>query len=107
MEKTKHIHDMVMQQKPQPECIQKSTENRYYNRERHRTNNYQPYIWRHNNTNRRLQHNRANTYIAPIVVRDSEQEQLIPTTNSNLSIEGTEGYYENNCCYYQDNCNYL
>lgn len=107
MEKTKHIHDMVMQQKPQPECIQRSTENRYYNRERNRTNNYQPYIWRHNNTSRRLQHNTANTYIAPTVLKDSEQEQLIPTTNSNLYRDGTEGYYENDCCYYQDNCNYL
>lgn len=106
LEKTKHIHEMVMQQKPQPEFVQKSTENRYYARERQRNGNYQPYTWRHN-TNRRLQHNTASIYATPTVNRHIEQEQLVPTTESNLSRDGNEGCNENNCCFYQDNCNYL
>ncbi|KAM7362286.1 oskar [Cochliomyia hominivorax] len=107
MEKTKHIHDMVINQKPQPEPIQRSTSNHYYYRERQRNTNYHPYNWRHNNS-RRLQYNTPNIYIDPVDLRTTEpqKQQLVPSTDCNLSREGSEGFFENNC-YYQDNCNYL
>ncbi|XP_046805267.1 maternal effect protein oskar [Lucilia cuprina] len=104
MEKTKHIHDMVMHQKPQPEPQQRSsTGNHCYYRERQRNSNYQPQNWRHN-TSRRLQQNMVNIYAEPVNIE--QQEQLIPSTDSNVSRDGSEGFFENNC-YYQDNCNYL
>lgn len=107
MEKTKHIHDMVMQQKPPAEPVQRSSNYHHYYRERQRNTNYHPYNWRHNNSRSRQQYNTANIYIDPVDLRVTEpQEQLVPSTDSNLSREGSEGFFENNC-YYQDNCNYL
>ncbi|XP_065354390.1 maternal effect protein oskar [Calliphora vicina] len=106
MDKTKHIHDMVMQQKPQPEPLQRPTGNHNYYRERQRNSNYHPYNWRHNNS-RRLQQNPTKFYVEPVnVIEIEQQQQLLPSTDSNLSRDGSEGFFENNC-YYQDNCNYL
>lgn len=106
MDKTKHIHDMVMQQKPQPEPLQRPTGNYNNYRERQRNSNYHPYNWRHNNS-RRIQQNPTKLYVEPVNVIDVEQQQQhLPSTDSNLSRDGSEGFFENNC-YYQDNCNYL
>lgn len=101
MEKTKHIHNMVMQQKSQPESLQRPTSKPYY-RERQCNSNYQPSTWRRNTC--RLSRNNAHFYVEPINVKNLEPQEQLPSTD--ISKEGSEVFFENNC-YYQDNCNYL
>lgn len=102
MDKTKHIHDMVINQKAQTEPHQKSSSPKSYYRERERNDNYQPLNWRQNG-NRLLLNNR-NYKEKPVNAKNDEQhELLIPSAESN---DVSDGLLENNC-FYQDNCNYL
>lgn len=106
MEKTKHIHDMVVHQKPE----QEPTNNRYY-RERQRNQNYHPYSWRQNTSSRQVQQKSSRKYGDPIIIdnrkyQSQQNQQAVVNSDNNLSRGDSEGFVGNNI-YYRDNCNYL
>ncbi|XP_013106491.2 maternal effect protein oskar [Stomoxys calcitrans] len=95
-EKTKHIHDLVMEQKNPNEQIPNVNHRRY--RERQRNPNYQPNTYR-----------RRSYYQPSGGQRKSLRSQCLVANvcnDANVSQDNSEGFVEDNW-FYNDNCNYL
>lgn len=121
MEKTKHIHDMVLHQKATNEPVQKSSTN--YNRryrEHQRNQNYYPssykrqYNSQHHQQRSQPHHQdqfhpkhqpNFNHFSAATTENNMAVVNTCSDNNNNLSQQ-SEGFVEDNW-FYNDNCNYL
>uniref|UniRef100_A0A1I8MS01 HTH OST-type domain-containing protein n=1 Tax=Musca domestica TaxID=7370 RepID=A0A1I8MS01_MUSDO len=132
MEKTKHIHNMVMEQKPHQETTNKpSSFNHRRYREHQRNTNYYPNNYRRNYQNQQPQQPHQHHFYEPIQIKSDgpqqQQQHVVPSSNQILSQnavvtenlmlksantdklvvqDNSEGFVEDNWIY-NDNCNYL
>lgn len=123
MEKTKHIHDMVLHQKATNEPVQRSSSSTNYNRryrEHQRNQNYYPSSYKRQYNSQHHQqrsqphhqdqfHPKHQPHFNHFSAATTENNMAVVNTcsdnNNNLSQQ-SEGFVEDNW-FYNDNCNYL